>query len=109
VAALFTALSSRPNRATVLSTRARTSSSLRTSALMNSASASTDCSSLATAWPASSRRPEMVWSIRLGFLGPWQLCWEGPRSWALDFLVRIETFQWVTRPEAGIIFPRACS
>ena len=60
VAALFTATSSRPNRATVLSTKARTSSSLRTSALMNSASAPRDCSSLASAWPASLRRPEMT-------------------------------------------------
>ena len=34
---VFTATSRRPNRATVLSTRARTSSSFRTSALMNSA------------------------------------------------------------------------
>jgi hypothetical protein len=38
VAALFTATSTRPNRATVLSTMLRTSSSLRTSALMKSAS-----------------------------------------------------------------------
>src|ERR1700737_432552 len=39
IAALFTATSRRPNRATVLSTILRTSSSLRTSALINSASA----------------------------------------------------------------------
>src|ERR1700731_3672654 len=57
VAALFTATSRRPNRATVLSTRARTSSSLRTSALMNSASAPRERSSLTSASPASSRRP----------------------------------------------------
>src|SRR5258706_1571028 len=58
VAALFTATSRRPNRATVLSTRARTSSSLRTSALMNSASEPKARSSLASNLPASSRRPE---------------------------------------------------
>src|SRR5229473_7575409 len=46
VAALFTATSSRPNRATVLSIMARTSSSLRTSALMNSASEPKERSSL---------------------------------------------------------------
>src|SRR4029077_11176741 len=57
VAALFTATSRRSNRATVLSTRARTSSSLRTSALMNSASEPRDRSSLTSALPASSRRP----------------------------------------------------
>src|SRR5258706_13414968 len=57
VAALFTATSRRPNRATVLSTIARTSSSLRTSALMNSASEPNERSSLTSAWPASSRRP----------------------------------------------------
>src|SRR6202163_2836952 len=57
VPALFTATSRRPNRATVLSTRARTSSSLRTSALMNSASEPRERSSLASALPASSRRP----------------------------------------------------
>ena len=38
VPALLTAMSRWPNRATVASTRTRTSSSLRTSALMNSAS-----------------------------------------------------------------------
>jgi hypothetical protein len=57
VAALFTATSRRPNRATVLSTRARTSSSLRTSALMNSASEPKERSSSTSALPASSRRP----------------------------------------------------
>src|ERR1700730_8332074 len=57
VPALFTATSRRPNRATVLSTRARTSSSLRTSALMNSASEPKERSSLTSALPASSRRP----------------------------------------------------
>src|SRR6202795_3015882 len=57
VAALFTATSRRPNRATVLSTMARTSSSLRTSVLMNSASEPRERSSLASALPASSRRP----------------------------------------------------
>src|ERR1700730_11220946 len=57
VPALFTATSRRPNRATVLSTRARTSSSLRTSALKNSASEPKERSSLTNAWPASSRRP----------------------------------------------------
>src|SRR6266849_7667337 len=57
VAALFTATSRRPNRATVLSTIARTSSSLRTSALMNSASEPKERSSLTSALPASSRRP----------------------------------------------------
>src|SRR6202048_1516871 len=57
VAALFTATSRRPNRATVLSTIARTSSSLRTSALMNSASEPNERSSLPSAGPASSRRP----------------------------------------------------
>src|SRR5882757_4436090 len=57
VPALFTATSRRPNRATVLSTRARTSSSLRTSALMNSASEPNERNSLASALPASSRRP----------------------------------------------------
>src|ERR1700693_4669817 len=41
----------------VLSTRARTSSSLRTSALMNSASEPKERSSLTSALPASSRRP----------------------------------------------------
>src|SRR6202043_2292301 len=50
-------MSRRPNRATVLSTRARTSSSLRTSALMNSASEPKARSSLTSALPASSRRP----------------------------------------------------
>src|SRR5260221_2198693 len=57
VAALFITTSRRPNRATVLSTRARTSSSLRTSALINSASDPKDRSSFASALPASSRRP----------------------------------------------------
>src|ERR1700730_5592740 len=57
VAALFTATSRRPNRATVLSTRVRTSSSLRTSALMNSASEPNERNSLTSALPASSRRP----------------------------------------------------
>src|SRR6266404_1039590 len=57
VPALFTATSRRPNRATVLSTRACTSSSLRTSALMNSASEPKERSSLTSALPASSRRP----------------------------------------------------
>src|ERR1700728_1596053 len=57
VAALFTATSRRPNRATVLSTMARTSSSLRTSALTNSASDPKERSSSASALPASSRRP----------------------------------------------------
>src|SRR5882724_1420183 len=57
VPALFTATSRRPNRATVLSTRARTSSSLRTSALMNSASEPKERNSLTSALPASSRRP----------------------------------------------------
>src|SRR3984893_13454368 len=57
VPALFTATSRRPNRATVWSTRARTSSSLRTSALMNSASEPKERSSLTSALPASSRRP----------------------------------------------------
>src|SRR3984893_15117743 len=57
VAALFTATSRRPNRATVLSTIARTSSSLRTSALINSASEPKARSSLTSALPASSRRP----------------------------------------------------
>src|SRR4030081_1089080 len=57
VAALFTATSRRPNRATVLSTIARTSSSLRTSALMNSASEPNERNSLTRALPASSRRP----------------------------------------------------
>src|SRR6202140_5302836 len=57
VAALFTATSRRPNRATVLSTMARTSSSLRTSVLMNSASEPRERSSLTSALPASSRRP----------------------------------------------------
>src|SRR3984893_7517572 len=57
VPALFTATSRRPNRATVLSTSARTSSSLRTSALMNSASEPKERSSLTSALPASSRRP----------------------------------------------------
>src|ERR1700719_912110 len=57
VAALFTATSRRPNRATVLSTIARTSSSLRTSALMNSASEPKERSSLTSALPASSRPP----------------------------------------------------
>src|SRR6476646_5706556 len=57
VAAVFTATSRRPNHATVLSTMARTSSSLRTSALMNSASEPKERSSLTSAFPASSRRP----------------------------------------------------
>src|SRR3977135_1917456 len=57
VAALFTATSRRPNRATVLSTRARTSAPLRTSAVMNSASEPKERSSSASALPASSRRP----------------------------------------------------
>src|SRR6202048_801562 len=57
VAALFTATSRRPNRATVLSTIARTSSSLRTSVLMNSASEPRERSSLTSSLPASSRRP----------------------------------------------------
>src|ERR1700674_3344359 len=57
VAALFTATSRRPNRATVLSTIARTSFSLRTSVLMNSASEPRERSSLTSALPASSRRP----------------------------------------------------
>src|SRR3984885_6173103 len=57
VAALLTATSRRPNRATVLSTMLRTSSSLRTSALMNSASAPRERSSLTSSLPASSRRP----------------------------------------------------
>src|SRR5882757_7276470 len=52
VAALFTATSRRPNRATVLSTRARTSSSLRTSALLNSASEPSERNSLTSALPA---------------------------------------------------------
>src|ERR1700726_4744817 len=60
VAALFTATSRRPNRATVLSTMARPSSSLRTSALMNSASEPKERSSLTSALPASSRRPAMT-------------------------------------------------
>src|SRR3984957_11428524 len=60
VAALLTATSTRPNRATVLSTMARTSSSLRTSALMNSASAPKARSSLTSVLPASSRRPAMT-------------------------------------------------
>src|SRR5207237_204457 len=55
--ALSTATSRRPNRATRVSTRARTSSSLRTSALMNSASEPKERSSLASASPASLRRP----------------------------------------------------
>src|ERR1700730_6007687 len=50
-------MSRRPNRATVLSTRARTSSSLRTSALMNLASEPKARSSLTSASPAWSRRP----------------------------------------------------
>src|SRR5579863_2133944 len=58
VPALFTATSRRPNRATVLSTIARTSSSLRTSALMNSASVPSERNSSMSALPASSRRPE---------------------------------------------------
>src|SRR5437588_2419891 len=57
VPALFTATSRRPNHATVWSTRARTSSSLRTSALMNSASEPKERSSLTSALPGSSRRP----------------------------------------------------
>src|ERR1700735_1371301 len=57
VPALFTATSRRPNRATVRSTRVRTSSSLRTSALMNSASEPKERSSLTSALPTSSRRP----------------------------------------------------
>src|SRR6476620_2521545 len=57
VPALFTATSRRPNRATVLSTRARTSSSVRTSALINSASEPKERSSLTSALPAPSRRP----------------------------------------------------
>src|SRR5882757_786601 len=60
VAALFTATSRRPNRATVLSTIARMSSSLRTSVLMNSASEPRERSSLTSALPASSRRPAMT-------------------------------------------------
>src|ERR1700733_9123078 len=58
VAALFTATSRRPKRATVLSTMARTSSSLRTSALTNSASEPSVRNSLTRALPASSRRPD---------------------------------------------------
>ena len=57
VPALFTATSRRPNRATVSSTILRTSSSWRTSALMNSASEPKARSSLTSALPASSRRP----------------------------------------------------
>src|SRR5271156_6667001 len=57
VPALFTATSRRPNRATVLSMRARTSSSLRTSVLMNSASDPRERSSETSALPTSSRRP----------------------------------------------------
>src|SRR5712691_9722977 len=57
VAALFTATSRRPNRATLLSTLLLTSSSLRTSALMNSASEPKARSSSTSALPASSRRP----------------------------------------------------
>src|SRR4030081_2981815 len=57
VAALFTATSRRPNRATVLSTIARTSSSLRTSALMNSAPEPSGRGPSPSAVPPSSRRP----------------------------------------------------
>src|SRR5580700_2361947 len=57
VPALFTATSRRPNRATVWSTIVRTSSSFRTSALMNSASEPKERSSFTSALPASSRRP----------------------------------------------------
>jgi hypothetical protein len=56
VAALFTAKSRRPNRATVSSTILRTSSSWRASALMNSASEPKASGSLTSALPASSRR-----------------------------------------------------
>src|SRR5580704_11527249 len=50
-------------------------------------------------WP---RAPPACW-IDLGFLGPSRFCPERPEnkawiSWiSLDSLVRIETFQWVTR------------
>jgi hypothetical protein len=51
-----------------------------------------------------------VWSIHLDFLGSWPFRSEGSphEDWiSLDFLVGIETYQWVTRLGAKIIFPRA--
>src|ERR1700722_17981453 len=58
VPAVFTATSRRPNLSTVLSIKLRTSSSRRTSAWMNSASAPALRISLTSFWPSSSRRPE---------------------------------------------------
>src|SRR4029077_10968842 len=45
------------------------------------------------------------------FLAPGRFAAKTPaHEWlSLDSLVRIDTFQWVTRLEAGIIFPRAFS
>jgi hypothetical protein len=48
--------------------------------------------------------PISVRSIRLDFLGSWLFCSESPPDvdWiVLDFLVRIETYQWVTRHKVG--------
>jgi len=57
-----------------------------------------------------------VRSIRLDFLGPWPLRREAPPfiavglSWiSLDSLVRIKTYQWVTRHKAGKSFSRRFS
>src|SRR5258705_3632120 len=60
VPALLTATSKRPNRATVLSTKVRTSSSWRTSDLTNSASAPSMPSSPTSFCPSSSCRPEIT-------------------------------------------------
>ena len=57
------------------------------------------------------RAATVAWSIRLGFLGSWLFRCEALRSegWiSLDFLVRIEIYQWVARHEAGtILLPRS--
>src|SRR6266849_5518077 len=60
VPAVLTATSRRPNRATVLSTKARTSSSWRTSDRTNSASVPSLPSSLTSFSPSSSCRPEIT-------------------------------------------------
>jgi hypothetical protein len=54
--------------------------------------------------------PISVRSIRLDFLGSWLFCSESPPDvdWiVLDFLVRIETYQWVTRHKVGKFFSLA--
>src|SRR5882724_5507512 len=58
VPALLTAISRRPKRLTVWSTRLRTSSSLRTSLRTKMASAPSACSSATNSFPSRSRRPD---------------------------------------------------